>query len=123
MGRRGFTLIEVLVAIVILSIGLLGMSALTAGIINGNKFSNRLTMATTCAQEQMENVRRLGYLGMPITDTITTENYNSITRYSQFKRETKTDVAAPTAGMKTITVATYWDSNAHKVEIKTILCQ
>jgi len=58
---NGFTLIEVLIAIVILSVGLLGMASLTVGIINGNRFSNDLTTATTLAQDKMEDIRRAGY--------------------------------------------------------------
>ena len=56
-GQDGFTLIEVLIAIVILSVGLLGMASLTVGIIKGNKFSNDLSTATTLAQDKMEDIR------------------------------------------------------------------
>lgn len=123
---NGFTLLEILIAIVILSIGLLGMASLTVGIIKGNKFSNEVTTATTLAQEKMEDVRRLKYSGMPSTNTTTPEDYNTITDYPEYKRETKTDVGAPAAGMKTITVTTYWkDANQveHSVALKTILAQ
>jgi len=120
---NGFTLLEVLVAIVILSIGLLGMASLTVGIINGNRFSKEETTATTLAQEKLEDVRRLGFSGMPTTDTTTTENYNSITGYPEFKRETETEVDAPATGMKTITVTTYWNSDNNSVVLKTILAQ
>jgi type IV pilus assembly protein PilV len=120
---KGFTLIEVLVAMVILSIGLLGTAALITGIINGNKVSNRISTATTCAQDKMEEIRRLGYLGMPTSDTTTTEPYNSITNYSLYKRITFTDVDNPAAGMKTVTVTVCWDSDNSSIELKTILAQ
>lgn len=125
---NGFTLIEVLVAIVILSVGLLGMASLTIGIINGNKLSNDLTMATTLAQDRMEDIRRLGYSGTSATTTTTTENYNSITGYEAYKRETETTVNSPVTGMKTITVTVYWkdsDQTDHSppVELKTILAR
>ena len=122
-NNSGFTLMEVLAAMLILSIGLLGMAALITGIINSNKLSNRISTATTCAQDKMEDIRRLGYSGTPTSDTTTTEAYNSITNYSLFKRITFTDVANPDAGMKTVTVTAYWDSDAHSVELKTILAQ
>ena len=52
----GFTLIEVLITIVILSVGLLGMASLTTGIINGNAFSKNASTATTLAQDKMEEI-------------------------------------------------------------------
>lgn len=120
---KGFSLIEVLVAIVILSIGLLGMAALTAGIIKGNKLSNEMTTATTLAQDKMEDIRRLGYSGTAASDTTVTENYGSITGYAAYKRITLTDVGNPGTNMKTITVTVFWDSDGHSVQVKTILAQ
>ena len=55
-SEKGFTLIEVLVAIVILSVGLLGMASLSVTIIKGNRLSNALTTATTLAQQRMEDI-------------------------------------------------------------------
>ena len=121
--NKGFTLLEVLIAMVILSVGLLGMASLTVGIINGNRFSNDLTTATTLAQDKMEDVRRLGYSGTEATTTTVTENYNSITDYAAYKRVTVTTVDSPAVGMKAITVTAYWDSDGHSVELKTILAQ
>ena len=119
--NSGFTLIEVLVAMVILSVGLLGTAALITGIISSNKLSNRISTATTCAQDKMENIKGIGYSGMPASDTTTTEPYNSITNYSLYKRVTFTDVVNPAAGMKTVTVTVYWDSDNSSIELKTIL--
>jgi len=122
-NNKGFTLIEIMVAIVILSIGLLGMASLTVGIIKGNKLSSNLSTATTLCQDEMEDMRRLGYSGTPATTTTVTENYNTITDYGEYKRVTETTIASPAAGMKSITVTTYWDSDAHSVEVKTIFAQ
>jgi len=113
---------EVLVAMLILSVGLLGMAALITGIINSNKLSNRISTATVLAQDKMEEVRRVGYSGMPASNTTTTENYNTITNYSLYKRVTLTEVANPAAGMKKITVTVYWDTNK-SVVLQTILAQ
>ena len=121
--NEGFTLIEILIAMLILSVGILGMAALTVGIINGNKLSNNLSAATTLAQDKMEDVRRLGYTGTSATTATDTENYSSITGYATFKRVVVTTVDSPAPGMKTITITTYWDSDGHSVELKTILAR
>lgn len=52
----GFTLLEVMVAMVILSIGLLGMASLTASIIRNNVFSDDFTTATALAQDKLEAI-------------------------------------------------------------------
>ncbi|MBC8246585.1 MAG: prepilin-type N-terminal cleavage/methylation domain-containing protein [Deltaproteobacteria bacterium] len=117
----GFTLMEVLITIVLLTVGLLGMAALTTGIINGNTHSRRLTTATTLAQDKIEDVRRLGSASMPSVDTTTTEPYNTITDYPLFKRATTTVVNSPASNMKTITITVYWDSDSHSVSLQTIL--
>ena len=126
--NNGFTLMEVLIAIVILTIGLLSLASLTGAIIRGNRLSNDLTTATTLAQDEMEDIRRLGYSGTPTSDTTVTENYNSISGYPAYKRVTVTDVYTsgttwPPAGIKDITVTVYWDSDRHSVELKTSLAQ
>ena len=122
-NNGGFTLMEVLVAMLILTVGLLGMAALITGIINSNKLSNRISTATVLAQDKMEDIKRIGYSGMPTSDTTTTEDYNSITNYSLYKRVTFTEVANPAAGMKKITVTVYWDSDDHSVVLQTILAK
>jgi len=122
-NNKGFTLLEILVAILVLSIGLLGMAALTGGIIHNNKFSKELTTATILAQDQMEEIRRLGYSGTPSTDTDATEDYNSITNYPSYKRVTSTRVNNPAAGMKKATVTVCWDSDSHSVALQTILAE
>ncbi|MCD6399948.1 prepilin-type N-terminal cleavage/methylation domain-containing protein [candidate division WOR-3 bacterium] len=122
-NNSGFTLMEVLVAMVILTVGLLGVAALIAGIINSNKLSNRISTATVLAQDKLEDVRRLGFSGTPTSDTTTTEAYNSITNYSLYKRVTFTDVANPAAGMKMVTVTIFWDSDKHSVVLNTILAK
>jgi len=119
----GFTLIEVLVAMVILSVGLLGMASLSIGIIKGNAFSKEISSATTCAREKLEEVEQLGFAGAPTANTTVTEAHNSITEYPDYKRETITAVNTPATDMKTITITVYWDSDSHQVQLKTFLAK
>ena len=118
---NGFTLIEVLVAIVILSVGLLGMASLTVGIINGNKFSNDLTTATTLAQDKMEAIRGTSY-SSAVTETKAVLSSPN----DEYKREVTITDDSPANGMKTVSVKVYWGGTSkedHNVELKTILAQ
>jgi type IV pilus assembly protein PilV len=56
-NQNGFTLLEVLLAITIFSIGLLAVAAMQVSAIHGNKLGNEWTQATTLAQEQMEALK------------------------------------------------------------------
>ncbi len=56
-GSKGFSLIEVLIALVILSISLLGMASLMSTATKYNASGGRLTEATTFAQDKLETLR------------------------------------------------------------------
>ncbi len=114
---KGFTLIEIMVAITLLSVGLLGMAGLTVGIMRGNALSSEVTTATVLAQAKMEDIKRVGYSGA----TEITEDYNSIAGYPLFKRDTVVDVDTPDLGMKTVTITVYWNSDASSIAVETIL--
>jgi type IV pilus modification protein PilV len=57
----GFTLIEVLIAIVILSISLLALAALMATTTRNTSFGGHLTEAATFAQDQLERLKATSY--------------------------------------------------------------
>lgn len=118
-NNSGFTLMEVLIAMVILTVGLLGTAALITGIINSNKLSNRISAATVLAQDKMEDIKRAGYAGAADN----TEGYNTISDYPLYKRITDVAAGDPAAGMKKITVTVYWDSDDHSVVLNTILAE
>ena len=125
-SNSGFTLIEVLVAMVILSVGLLGTAALITGIINSNKLSNRISTATVLAQDKMEEIKGAGYAGIGSIDDLNPyEDEDPVTDYSKFRRVTfiKGVDTPAVSGLKSITVTVYWDSDNSQVELQTILAQ
>ncbi|MBU2487814.1 MAG: prepilin-type N-terminal cleavage/methylation domain-containing protein [Proteobacteria bacterium] len=121
-GDQGFTLLEVLISVVILTVALLGMAALSLGIMRGNDFSERITLAATLAQDSMEDVLRMGFAGTPSGTTITTEDYGEVTGFPEFKRViTIAPASTLIPNMKKVTVTVWWDKGGHKVELNTFI--
>lgn len=131
-NNAGFTLIEILIATVILTIGSLGVASLTVSIMGGNSLSNRTTTATILAQNQMENIKSFGFAGTPAAGTPQLiENYNSIsmtvgdtsTNYPGYKRSTSYTAVGSLTGIKNVTVTVYWKSDARSVILRNTLAE
>jgi len=59
--QGGFTLLEVIVAISILTVGLLAVGTMQVSAIYGNSFAGRMTAATSIAEDKMEQLLSLQY--------------------------------------------------------------
>jgi type IV pilus assembly protein PilV len=116
-----FTLIEVMIGIVILTIVSLGLVSLTVSIIRGNAFSHRMTAATTLAQDKLEQVKRLGYAHA--ATAAGTESYGSIANFSGFKRVTVIESDTSATNVKTVTVTVSWSADTHSVASMTMVAQ
>ena len=121
---RGFTLIEVLVTALILTIGLLGTLGLATGIMRGNFFSKNITSATAIAQTQLEAVQNRGYVNATTTNfpAAATVSMGSVS----FSRTTTIIDNSPSTNMKTVSVTVTWNETnnaARSVSLQTILAQ
>ena len=67
--EKGFTLLEVIVAISILTFGLLAIASMQAFAIRGNKFAGGVTEGTCFASDQMEKLIVLPYDHADLVDT------------------------------------------------------
>lgn len=57
--QKGFTLLELLIAMMLLAIGLLATASMQGTAIHANSLSNRLSVATTLAQQVAEEITSL----------------------------------------------------------------
>ncbi len=110
-------MIELLVAMVILSTGLLGVGRLAVGVIEGNFRSRNHGVATVLAQDRIEALKALGAGGA----TPATEGYGTLAGFPGFKRVTTVRPGVPEAGLSTITVTVYWDRDERSVVLQTLL--
>ena len=70
--QNGFTLVEVLVAIVVLTIGLLGAAFMQIKSVSGNASAIRTTRAATWAENSIETLATLPYDHADLTESINT---------------------------------------------------
>ena len=76
-SNRGFSLVEVLIAMGLLTTVSLGVAQLFAASTNANRVARNATSTTSLAEQKMEQLRSLTWgfdlqgLGLPLTDTTT----------------------------------------------------
>jgi type IV pilus assembly protein PilV len=124
---RGFTLVEVLVTLLIFTIGLLGTLILTTGVLRGNFFSKNVTSATTIAQTTIENAQRAGYLGVSsyITDSSKVPSHVSIAGVD-FSQTASVVKNSPAIGLKKVSVIISWNEanfSGRTLTLETILAE
>lgn len=121
----GFTLLEVLIAMTLLSVGLLGTLGLTTGVIRGNFFSKNVSTATVIAETQLEEVQRRGYTGANTTNFPAGKQVVTMGN-ATFGRETTITDDSPAANMKRVRVKVTWNEGAagnKEVLLETILAK
>ena len=102
-SHGGFSMIELLVAMVILSTGLLGVGRPAVGVIEGNLQSRNHGVATLLAQDRLEALKGPGAGGVAPA----TEAYGTLSGFPRFKRVTDVRPGVPEAGLSTVTVTVY----------------
>jgi len=59
VARRGFTLVELVVSMVIITVGVLALVSTSAGVLQQMRSGHQSTLAATVAQSRMETIRSL----------------------------------------------------------------
>lgn len=108
---KGFTLMEVLIAVVVLSVALLALAGLQIISIRGNSFGNHMTEATTLARDLMEEMKNTAWDG--IADRSDDLKGDSGVIYH------RTCTVTESERLRTITVTVSWDNGNHQVTMVT----
>lgn len=69
MDNKGFSLVEVMIAMVVLGIGLLGVISLQTNATGGKSLARTVTEASTFSAEQIESLMSLPYTDANLLDT------------------------------------------------------
>ena len=135
-NQKGFTLLEVIVAISILTIGLLAVASMQVSAIRGNASAYGITEATSWASDQIEKLIVLPYDHADLQDTdgdgasgledaseATDDNPNPPPTHGKYKVYWNVAVDDTADGTKTVNVIVTWaDHGIQKsVSIRNII--
>ncbi|MFO7767853.1 MAG: prepilin-type N-terminal cleavage/methylation domain-containing protein [bacterium] len=69
-GEQGFTLVEVVMTMVLLSVGIMGLAPVMLAVFQGNRWAQDMSLATALAEDRLERI-----LHHPRYDQITEANF------------------------------------------------
>lgn len=115
---KGFTLIEILISLVILSISLLALAGLMVTTTRNTSFGGHMTEAATFAQDQLEQFRAMRWEDIPVVAGSDVRTGSTGINY------TRNWNAVQTGSLKTITVTINWtDQTTHSVTLLSVVSQ
>lgn len=119
--QGGFSLIEVLVAVVFLAIGVLAIAGLQVTSVRGNYFSNNLMQATYVAQDRLEFLKNKPFN----SPQLQANNYNDgNTTVSGIVFNRSYTIVDNANGYKTISYTITWnDWVGHNITFSTVRSQ
>ena len=125
--KRGFSLVEVLIAIVVLAIALMGLATLQVRCIRSNDLANRTTQATNLAQEKLEELIFRSATGEHFVAGVTNDPENPVAvpaddQGAIFSRSWAFVDDSPVPAARTITVTVAWSDpmGQHRVEVEGV---
>lgn len=115
---KGFTLIEVLVALVILSFSLLALAGLMVTTTKNNSFGSNMTEAATFAQDKLEELRAIKW------DDLVDGNNTDQKGGSTGINYTRNWNVTTNGSLKTITITVNWnDRTSHSIRLVSVFSQ
>jgi type IV pilus assembly protein PilV len=117
--NAGFTLVESMITLAILSVGLLALAGLQITTLRGNALSRRMTTAVSIAEQRTEQLKNT-----PYTD-IQAEAATQVTASNLHFTRQVTVTNRPLPNTKSVSVLVSWQdqSKTHMFPIATIIGQ
>ena len=118
---KGFSLIEVMIALVILAVALLALAGLMVTTTRNNSFGGHMTEAATFAQDKLEQLRASPWAGI-IAGADTQVGATGIS----YARSWTVD-ANPNGDQRWVTVTIIWTDptakSAHRINVRSVVSQ
>ena len=115
---KGFTLIEVLVALVILTFALLALAGLMVTTTKNNAFGGHVTEAATFAQDKLEELRAIKWESLLDGNNTDQRGGSTGINYTRNWR------VATSGSLKTITIEVTWiDRTPHLIKLISVLSE
>jgi len=127
-GSRGFSLIEIIFAITLLGVGLLGLATIIPFGIRGVDQSEKRTIATNLVNEGLEQLKAAEFKNLVDTN-FPFEDYGEITGYEEYARSYEIRTASDVYSneieqLRMATVRVFWrisDTMEHSVYAVTYI--
>jgi prepilin-type N-terminal cleavage/methylation domain-containing protein len=126
-NNKGFSLIEFMIAITILSVGLMALVGLQSTAIKGNGSNKNLTTAVMLAEKKMEDLKNTAFTSL--TTGTTNDPGNPLTGIGGsggfFNRSWNVQTYSSSTNMKQITVTIAWTAagRSHSTSLDTVVTQ
>ena len=129
-NKKGFTLIEVMIAILILAVGMMAMALLQVTAIRGGSFANQMTQASIYGQDKIEELKNKDYTDTDLTagnhsDMVKSGNGVTYTRsWTVTESNPPNTTGSVSSKMKIINLTVSWpgpQGNSHSVQFSTIV--
>lgn len=133
--EKGFSLVEMMVAVCIMAIAFAGLATMEIACINGNSIASNVTMGITLAQDKMEELNSVDYNDPRVDDVNASNNADLRNDANVDFSETGIDEEGkpggiydriwniaedtPSTGQKTIVVLVTWKN--HTVTVTSII--
>ena len=120
VSKKGFTVIEVLITLLVFAIAMIGITNMRALSLNGSFFNKDATTASSLAQKKLEELKNTPYSS--ITSSSSQQNNMNISWTVVPDSATVTDGSTTTTyNFKDVTVSVTWKQK--KIELFTVISE